>query len=307
MIRFTEHTAIDKKKWDDCIHASSNGTVFVSSFYLDAVCENWSALILDDYEAVFPLAGASKYRISYLYQPFFTRYFGLYSKKKTSQKLLDDFLSAIPYNYKYMEFCLQEEQIPGKEEFVTTERNYQLLPLNASYEVLQKNYSDNAKRSIKKALKAGAKVEEGIKGKEIVELFKRTKGQELEVFKEEDYKKLQRLMEACEKRKQAETIAVYDGDGHLCAAGFFMRYGSRYVFLKSGVTDQGKSHGFMHLLFDTFIQKHAGTDAMLDFGGSSVESVARFYKNFGAKDCVYLQVKKNRLPKLVNWIKSLKK
>jgi hypothetical protein len=54
-------------------------------------------------------------------------------------------------------------------------------------------------------------------------------------------------------------------------------------------------------LFDFFIQKHAGTDSLLDFGGSSVETVARFYKNFGAKDCVYLQLKKNTLPGIVKW------
>jgi hypothetical protein len=86
-----------------------------------------------------------------------------------------------------------------------------------------------------------------------------------------------------------------------------MKFKNRYVFLKSGVTGEGKSNGYMHLLFDDFISKHAGTPVELDFGGSSVESVARFYKNFGAKDCVYLQVKRNRLSRLANWIKSLKK
>ncbi|MCW3104593.1 MAG: hypothetical protein JWO09_3033 [Bacteroidetes bacterium] len=307
MIRFTEHTAIDRKKWDDCIKASSDGNIFVCSFYLDAVCESWSALILGDYEAVFPLAGGSKYRIHYLYQPFFTRYFGVYSRKKAPEKLLNDFLAAIPDKFKYMEFCLHEGQSVESTGFEPTERKFQLLHLDEAHQALQKSYSDNAKRSIKKALKAGAIVKEGIKGKEVVELFRSTKGQELEVFKDTDYKKLLRLMEACEQRGQAETIGVYSADGGLSAAGFFMRYGNRYVFLKSGVTDEGKSHGFMHLLFDTFIQKHAGSNTILDFGGSSVESVARFYKNFGAKDCVYLQVQKNRLPRLVNWLKSLKK
>jgi len=307
MIRFTEHTSIDKKKWDACIEASSEGNIFVCSFYLDAVCENWSALILGDYEAVFPLAAGSKYRIQYLYQPFFTRYFGVYSKKRPSGKLLSDFFAAIPEKFKYIEFCLHEEQSVEAAGFEPKERKFQLLGLNEAHPSLQKSYSDNARRSIKKALKAGAKVKEEIKGKEVVELFRRTKGQELEVFKPEDYKRLLRLMEACEQRGVAETIGIYSAEGELAAAGFFMRYGNRYVFLKSGVTDEGKSHGFMHLLFDTFIQKHAESDTILDFGGSSVESVARFYKNFGAKDCVYLQVQKNRLPRLVNWLKSLKK
>jgi hypothetical protein len=307
MIRFLEHREISKQKWDDCIAADSNASIFACSFYLDAVCDNWCGLVLDDYEAVFPLAAGSKYRINYLYQPFFTRYFGVYSKQENAAKPATEFLAAIPEKFRYMEFCLQEEQTVTGNEFELTARNFQELSLNASPELLLKNYSDNAKRSIRKAVKAGAEVKAGVTPKEIVDLFRRTKGQELEVFKEEDYKRLLRLMDACVKRKQSESIGVYDKDGELCAAGFFMQYRNRYVFLKSGVTEYGKSHGFMHLLFDTFIKAHAGNDLALDFGGSSVESVARFYKNFGAKDCVYLQVKKNNLPGLVNWIKSLKK
>lgn len=307
MIRFVEHSNIDKKKWDACILASADACIFVCSFYLDAVCENWSALVLDDYEAVFPLAPATKYRISYLYQPFFTRYFGLYAKKGAPRKPLNDFFHAIPEKYKYMEFCLPETQVISDKNFPVKERKYQFLELDQSHEKLAGDYSDNAKRSIKKALKAGAQVREGIEAKEIVNLFRQTKGRELEVFKPEDYKKLLRLMDVCVAGNQAESIAVYDGDNNLCAAGFFMHFRNRYVFLKSGVTEYGKNNGFMHLLFDTFIRKHAANNEILDFGGSSVESVARFYKNFGAKDCVYLQVKKNNLPKLVNWIKSLKK
>jgi len=97
-------------------------------------------------------------------------------------------------------------------------------------------------------------------------------------------------------------LAVFDRNNDLCSAGFFMESSNCFVFLKSGVTNQGKSLGAMHLLFDSFIKEHAKSQKMLDFGGSSVDSVARFYKNFGAKDFVYLQVKKNSLPRIVKWI-----
>ena len=114
-------------------------------------------------------------------------------------------------------------------------------------------------------------------------------------------------MDECEKKGAFESIGIYNKEGELDAAGFFMKYKNRYVFLKSGVSGEGKSYGYMHLLFDMFIKKHSGAGILLDFGGSSVESVARFYKNFGAKDCVYLQVQRNRLPKLLKWLKSIKK
>ncbi|HEX8514812.1 MAG TPA: GNAT family N-acetyltransferase [Bacteroidia bacterium] len=307
MIVYREHKEINKKKWDDCVNGSPEASVFALSFYLDAVADNWSGLVLDDYEAVFPIVSGSKYRIRYIYQPFFTRYFGVFSKVKQGTFNTDTFLNAIPDKFRYMEFCLHEKSNITLKELDVKERKYQLLGLNLSYEDLYKSYSENAKRSIKKAVKEGFVVKEGIDPKLVVDLFRNTKGQELEVFSPADYKKLLKLMDAFAKDGNAVCPGVYSKEGELVAAGFFMRYGNRYVFLKSGVTDIGKAKGAMHLLFDNFIRNHSNASVLLDFGGSSVESVARFYKNFGAKDCVYLQVKKNRLPGLLNWIKSLKR
>ncbi|MBL0330397.1 MAG: hypothetical protein IPP64_13480 [Bacteroidetes bacterium] len=82
MIQYLEHKKINKKKWDECISNAGNSSVFVYSWYLDVVSEDWSALVLNDYEAVFPIASKSKYKINYVYQPFFTRYFGVFSKQK---------------------------------------------------------------------------------------------------------------------------------------------------------------------------------------------------------------------------------
>lgn len=306
MIKFVENKNINKKKWDECISNSSSPSVFVYSWYLDVVCDNWSALILDDYEAVFPMASKSKYKIHYLYQPFFSRYFGVFSKQKISSKLFSEFLQAVPEKFKYIDICFQEGSSAISKGFESKEKKFQLLDLNSKYDVLFKGYSDNAKRNIKKAVKAGLKIRPDIAPEKIVQLFKTAKGDELEVFNSEDYKTLIKLMNTCNDLKKGQSIAIY-ADDKLCAAGFFMFSNNRFTFLKSGVTDEGKSKGAMHLLVDYFIQNNSGKKYQLDFGGSNVENVARFYKNFGAKDCVYLQVEKNNLPKLLKWVKSLKK
>jgi hypothetical protein len=268
---------------------------------------------LNDYEAVFPIAAKSKYNINYIFQPFFTRYFGVFAEKKPSEKLVNKFLEAIPEKYKYIEFCLHEDNEYHLSSIGTfkskiadiSEKKYQFLDLKEKYETLQKDFSDNSKRNVKKAIKAGLKIMHDIEPEKIVDLFRVTKGNELEIFKSEDYKVLIKLMNVCVEKKKGQSFAIYDGDV-LCAAAFFMFSNNRFVFLKSGITDEGKAKGAMHLLFDHFIKENSNKSYVLDFGGSSVESVARFYKNFGAKDCVYLQLKKNNLPKLVKWVKSLK-
>ena len=53
-IYYLPYQQIDKEKWDACIAQSSNSLIYACSFYLEALSENWDALVLDDYEAVMP-------------------------------------------------------------------------------------------------------------------------------------------------------------------------------------------------------------------------------------------------------------
>ena len=125
MIHYIEQKNIDKKKWDACIQTSTSPSIFVYSWYLDVVCPNWSALILNDYEAVFPLASNSKLSIQYLYQPLFTRYLGVYSKTSITENLVSDFFDAIPKHFKYIEFCIHENNLFNRVDFNKKERLFQ--------------------------------------------------------------------------------------------------------------------------------------------------------------------------------------
>jgi hypothetical protein len=155
-------------------------------------------------------------------------------------------------------------------------------------------------------MKNNLRLETFISPEEIVALFKKTKGNELELFQSKHYQLLTGLMNTCLSRENGTTVAVYKGT-ELYAAAFFMYSNNRFTYLKSGITNEGKKSGAMHFLMDRFIELHAGKGKTLDFGGSSIESVARFYKSFGAKDCVYLQLEKGTLFRLLKWFKSFKR
>ncbi len=305
MIQCFENNKIDKVKWDLCIRQSSNESIFVYSWYLDILCEQWQGYVLNDYEAVFPVANKLKYKIAYLYQPFFTRYFGVYAAQQPSEKLVDTFISEILSRYKNLQFCLHESNGTSIQGIQKKERQFQYLSISDSYEKIGKGYSENVKRNIKKAAKQNLRLEAHISPKEIVELFKKTKGNELELFLPQHYELLIQLMNTCLAHEKGQAIAVYKGE-ELYAAAFFMYGNNRFTYLKSGITNEGKESGAMHFLIDRFIELNAGKSNTIDFGGSSVESVARFYKSFGARDCVYLQLEKGFFFKLLKWIKSFK-
>ena len=63
---------------------------------------------------------------------------------------------------------------------------------------------------------------------------------------------------------------------------------------------KGKT-GASHFLVNELMKLHIGK--IVDFEGSNIEGVARFYKGFGAHHTFYSTVKINRLPFYLRWLK----
>ena len=80
-IAFLKNKEIDRGKWDRCIENSCNGTLYAMSWYLDAVAENWDALITGDYETVFLITYIKRLGINILYTPDCIQQLGIFSKK----------------------------------------------------------------------------------------------------------------------------------------------------------------------------------------------------------------------------------
>ncbi len=60
----------------------------------------------------------------------------------------------------------------------------------------------------------------------------------------------------------------------------------------------------MFLLIDEFIKDNSGTNLVLDFEGSNIEGVARFYSGFGSKPFNYTSIKLNKLFFPLNLLKK---
>ena len=100
MIRYTINNNINLKKWDRCIQNSINSNFYAKSWYLNIICENWDALILNDYEAVMPIPYKKKLGIKYIYQPFFCQQLGLFSKNINLR--VDRFINSIPKDFEFI-------------------------------------------------------------------------------------------------------------------------------------------------------------------------------------------------------------
>jgi len=74
--------------------------------------------------------------------------------------------------------------------------------------------------------------------------------------------------------------------------------------LFSATNAQSKANGAMFLIVDQLIRDHSEKIRVLDFEGSNVASLARFYKSFGSDEFNYLRIKRNRLPWILKLLKK---
>lgn len=302
MIRFFANKDIDKNKWDGCIDRSLNHSISGYSWYLDCLFENWSALVLDDYEAVFPLPIKSKFKINYLLQPLFIRCIGIYSDKPLTEELVNKFFDAIPSSVKLIDIYLKENIPFNKSDFNISERIVQLLDLSSSYEVVRQSYHRSVDKNLRKAEKNGLQLVDTIVPEMIAKQYQDNIGAQVDKLASKHFQTIEKLMNAAVKNKCGITIGVANKDNEIIASAFFMRSKSTIYFSFGSANSEGKSSGAMYLMIDEIIKRNSEHFKLFDFEGSDVEGIANFNKNFGAKDCVYLQVKKNTLSKIVKWI-----
>ncbi|MEO8087818.1 MAG: hypothetical protein ABI763_13420 [Bacteroidota bacterium] len=302
MIRYIKHGEIDFQKWDATIDASTNGMVYAKSWFLDIVSPGWQALIEDDYTIVFPLTSRKKFGFSYLHQPFFTQQLGVFSGNELTVAKIDEFLFNVPIVFRLVEIQLNHSNKFNGGDFKISERLTHHLDLNRVYDIIQKNYSDNLKRNLKRANQQEVIFNNNFGTRDLINLFKANRGKEVETLKDRDYQTFEKLVEEGSKRNLVTKVGVMINH-NLEAGAVFIKSNYEYIFLFSATGDKAKESGAMAYIIDDFIRSHAGETMQLDFEGSMDSGLARFYKSFGSKEIVYLQIRKNNLPLPLRWLK----
>jgi hypothetical protein len=282
---------------------SVNSLVYGYSWYLNIVSPGWDGLVMDDYHAVMPLTRHRKYFINYLSQPFFTQQLGVFAKQNITQEILIGFLEAIPKKFRFIEIQLNEQnQVLDEKHKVKRRRNY-VLDLNRSYEKITKGYSSQVKRNLKHANKNNIELKT-ISVKEVLSFYKLHKAITTKGVKSSDYAQLLILMEEALVQRKILAKGVYSKSGELLAAGAFLAHKNRLIFLLGNGSEMGKELGAMTLLMDNLIFQFANHQMELDFEGSEIEGIARFFKSFGSEKRNYYRLRKNNLPWILRLFKN---
>jgi len=286
------------------VEKSKGLNLYCYSWYLDAVSDNWGALVMGDYDFIMPIPFTIKKNQSVLYQPFFSQQLNILGRELPSVEVINSFIACIPEKFKLAHFNLPNYLIQDANGYEIEEVVFQSLDLSKAYEVLSTDYSTNAKRQIKKAVKIELKIIEHNDLNAFLQLFKEAVGNKLG-FAEDNYSRLKKLMKVGLVLKAGRLVAVQKGD-EVLAMGYFFIQDDRVTYLKGASTQEGRDTGAMYFLMDALINEYASTNRVFDFGGSKVESIAEFYRKLGGKDEIYLSFSKNELPWLLKKAKGIR-
>lgn len=274
-----EHSKIDFEKYDACIENSKQGVVYAMSWYLNAVFENWSLLIADDYKIVMPLPLKKKFNISYALQPQFCQQLGLFSADEIGREQLSAFIGELPFFYN-LNFNWQNAELMTDG----VERPNYVLEMS-SYENMAKAYSSQCFRNLKKAYNEDLKVV-NIDSDRYLAFLKQNSSSWLN---NSQLNILGKVIKSAFMHNCAEILAV-ERSTEIIAAVFFVNFKNRKYYLSPVSDEEGKRCNAMTFLLDSVLKRNADSRFILDFEGSAIEGVARFYKGFGAKNQPYRNV-----------------
>ena len=286
MIKYVVRKELDEERYNQCVSGSSWKRVYAYSWFLDVVSDQWSALILNDYEAVMPLPWNSKLGLKYITQPFFCQQLGIYSPQKLSGALIHEFFSSIPKQF--LKIDLTTNVSADSRKFIK-QTNYE-LDLARDYYLLLKGYRKDRRKSLRKSREANLSHQDFNNQTKLIKLYQQVFDY-IEV-PEKYYITIDKLMDYYLENEKGFIRNVFHSNVLVCS-GFFINYKSRIYYLFGASNAEGKKYGATTYLIDSVIQEFANSETVFDFEGSNIASIASFYKSFGSEKTSYYKYSSN--------------
>lgn len=305
-IRYLGRADVNTEKWNECISMSGNGLIYAYTWWLDKMCEQWSALVLDDYDAVMPLTWKKKFGFSYLYQPWFTASLGMFAKLPLNIDFAD-FLAAIPSKYLLWDFSVNEynELATNDETQVKVIWRVNQCIEEKKYETVYNDYSRLCRRKLAKAAESqlSVKINE-ISCAKLVTLYEQYYAAEHPGITSAIYTQLAQVCQIAFDKAMATTYSAFSQAGEIVAF-YLVLHDKKYMYsLLGGSNPVGKETGAFYLLTDAAIRQATHNKIVFRFEGSDIPGIAFFNKQFGSSDIKYMHIQRNELP---FWAKPFKR
>lgn len=290
-IKILSASQIDKSKWDACVSNSNNALIYSYSWYLDAMAEGWLGVIAGDYEGIWAFPLKKKWGIKHIYMPPFIQRLspiGTFNDSQLNEawRKVKQLVSLIIFNTDSS--GLQNVTIPKSAP------NY-ILDLTQEYVTIADAYTNECKKNIRKAQQRGC-VMTTVTIQDVIQLYKVAYGN-VASYKEAHFDRLLKMMEQEKVNTFYHLLGVRSNEtNELLYAGVILDDGKRCYYLLGAPNEAGRAARATSFFIDGVIDLFAAKRNVFDFEGSSIPSVASFYRSFNPTQETYFQYFINELP-----------
>lgn len=292
MIHFIKRSQIDTLKWDTCISNSKNPHIYAYSWYLDCFCDNWGAIVENDYDVVFPIPYKIFLSLKYIYQPIFCQQLGFFSKDGIVSSEFENYVLSLVKKFISVDLLINREI---STSFIKNKKRNYILNLNKSYESITNSYSRNHQKNIAKSKSYNLKIVDNSPLLEIIKIYQNTYGNKNKAIKQKDYQNIEKIFQRNDTSLKHEKWLVYDNKNNCLGGAIFLINNSKIYYLIGAPTIEGRKKNIIYFLIDQLIQKYANSSYFLDFEGSEIPGVAYFYEGFGAEIEYYYHFQSKKL------------
>ncbi len=281
-MKFLYRKHIDAFKWNNCIEQAAHYLPYALFEYLDAIAEkSWAAVILGDYDAVFPVVYRRKFGlIPYIYQPVFCQQLGVFGK---SHLPVDDFIAHIP-GY-FLRIHLQIHGSSGIPKRAHALPNY----VKKAPHQWEKDLNKDAQKNIRKLQKLEVYYTQTRDLGIITKLYDGAWGKKAGLKWPKHYLAFEL---ACSSLLSRDMIyaCIAQQKNQILGAAIFLKGKNRLHYVCAAPTENGREIGIMHGIIYHVMEHFPNYD--VDFEGSQIPSVASFYKKFNPQNEPYYRIER---------------
>ena len=123
-----------------------------------------------------------------------------------------------------------------------------------------------------------------------IDIFQKYVGDKANL-KSSHYVIIRDLISKCLDKNMGSLFGLYNQEEEVLAMSFIVHYANRDILLFN-VSSKSLQSNAMTVLVDDYVQKECLQNKVLDFEGSNISGVKRFYKGFGAVERNYIHIQK---------------
>ena len=282
-----------KEEWNNRIEELNYFGLYCRYEYLQHFCDDWICISNHNRTLLLPVPIRKKMGITYVYTPSFfpqTSIIGKYNEDDIAS-LTNKLLSIVHFG----DLFLQGMLLSNKKIRQTLKTNFTLDTSNWKNKII-----DHHRRALEKANKQDFNIQEQVEAHVIIDLFKEVYTEKMPHVTDNDYN---RLLQWCEQQTNTiQTYCVYL-HGEIHAAAILFCHRNTVYNIINVVTEAGKVSRANYSLYGYILDRCHIQQLNLDWEGSDIPGIARFYEGWGSEKHNYYHYHINALPFPLNYFK----